>query len=183
MQNVQVGFGMQMQMQTNCDRCGGRGQVTAQNCPHCQGKKVVNDQKTLTVHVEKGTKDGDEVVFEREAEQIPDMIQGDLIFNVKQKPHNRFKRVNDNLFVDLSVTLEEALLGFQRRVQHLDGHLVEVSSDEVSQPFSWKVVRGEGMPKRGIYSEFGDLHAKVNIQFPKALSEKQKQMIEQILPD
>jgi DnaJ-class molecular chaperone len=63
-------------------------------------------------------------------------------------------------------------------VQHLDGHLVEVSSDEVSQPFSWKVVRGEGMPKRGIYSEFGDLHAKVNIQFPKALSEKQKQMIE-----
>jgi DnaJ-class molecular chaperone len=78
-------------------------------------------------------KDGDEVLFEREAEQIPDMIQGDLIFTVKQKPHNRFKRVNDNLFVDLSVTLEEALLGFSKRVQHLDGHLVEVSSrpDEV----------------------------------------------------
>jgi hypothetical protein len=30
-------------------------------------------------------KDGDEVLFEREAEQIPDMIQGDLIFTVKQK--------------------------------------------------------------------------------------------------
>lgn len=43
MQNVQVGFGMQMQMQMACDRCQGRGQITAQNCPHCQGRKVVND--------------------------------------------------------------------------------------------------------------------------------------------
>ena len=78
------------------------------------------------------------------------------------------------MFVDLSVSLEEALLGFAKRVQHLDGHLVEIASTEVSQPFSWKVVKGEGMPKRNIHSESGDLHAKVNIQFPKTLTEKQK---------
>jgi len=44
------------------------------------------------------------------------MIPGDLIFTVKQKPHQKFKRVNDNLFVDLSVSLEEALLGYSKRV-------------------------------------------------------------------
>ena len=87
MQKIQVGFGMQMQMQTACDRCGGRGQITAANCPHCQGRKVVNDVKTLNVQVERGMKDGDEVVFEREAEQIPDMIPGDLIYTIKQKQH------------------------------------------------------------------------------------------------
>ncbi len=43
MQKIQVGFGMQMQMQAHCDRCGGRGQINAANCPHCQGRKVVND--------------------------------------------------------------------------------------------------------------------------------------------
>lgn len=82
-------------------------------------------------------KDSDEIVFEREAEQVPDMIQGDLIFTVKQRPHPRFKRVNDNLYVDVQVSLEEALLGFAKRVTHLDNHLVEVSStgDEVVQPF------------------------------------------------
>jgi DnaJ-class molecular chaperone len=100
------------------------------------------------------------------------MIPGDLIFTVKQKPHQKFKRVNDNLFVDLSVSLEEALLGYSKRVQHLDGHLVEIASQEVSQPFSWKIVRGEGMPKRNIHSESGDMHAKINIQFPKTLTEK-----------
>ena len=57
---------------------------------------------------------------------------------------------------------------------------MEVSSnyDEVVQPFSWKIVRSEGMPKRNIHSEFGDLHAKINIQFPKSLTEKQKQLID-----
>jgi len=48
----------------------------------------------------------------------------------------------------------------------------------VSQPFSWKIVKGEGMPKRNVYSEAGDLHAKVNIQFPKTLTEKQRQLID-----
>lgn len=87
--------------------------------------------------------------------------------------------------MDLVISLEEALLGFSKRVQHLDGHLVEVSSspEEVVQPFAWKVIRGEGMPRRNVYSESGDLHSKFNILFPKALTEKQKQMIDQILPD
>lgn len=150
-------------MQTHCDKCGGRGVTMAAACPHCGGRKVVNDVKTLTVQVERGMKDSDEIVFEREAEQVPDMIQGDLIFTVKQMPHSRFKRVNDNLYVDVQVSLEEALLGFAKRVTHLDNHLVEVSSNEVVQPFEWKVVRGEGMPKRNMYSEKGDLHAKMNI--------------------
>lgn len=50
-------------------------------------------------------KDGDEVRFEREGEQIPDMIQGDLIFTIKQRPNNRFRRINDNLYTDLSISL------------------------------------------------------------------------------
>jgi DnaJ-class molecular chaperone len=39
------------------------------------------------------------------------------------------------------------------------------------------------MPKRNIHSEAGELHAKVNIQFPKALNEKQRALIDQILSD
>lgn len=73
-----------MQMQAACDKCGGRGITSDLNCPHCRGRKVVNDVKQLNIVVEKGMKDGDEVVFEREAEQIPDHIPGDVIFTVKQ---------------------------------------------------------------------------------------------------
>jgi DnaJ-class molecular chaperone len=92
----------------------------------------VNDVKTLRVEIEKGMKDGDEIVFEREAEQVPDMIQGDLIFTIRQRPNQKFKRVGDNLYVEMQVSLEEALLGFKKRISHLDNHLVEVSSETVS---------------------------------------------------
>jgi DnaJ-class molecular chaperone len=85
------------------------------------------------IEVEKGMADGDTIVFAKEGEQIPDMIPGDVIFTIKQTPHNKFKRVGDNLYVDLDITLEEALLGFKKRINHLDGHLVEISSkvDEI----------------------------------------------------
>mmetsp|Transcript_32000 Transcript_32000/g.31300 ORF Transcript_32000/g.31300 Transcript_32000/m.31300 type:complete len:84 (+) Transcript_32000:495-746(+) len=83
MQKITMGLGMQMQMQATCDKCGGKGKSSAANCPHCRGKKVVNDQKQLHVIVEKGMADGDTIVFEREAEQVPDMIQGDVIFKIK----------------------------------------------------------------------------------------------------
>lgn len=52
-----------MQMQVQCDQCGGRGNVNAANCQHCRGRKVVSDVKSLNIVVEKGMKDGDEVVF------------------------------------------------------------------------------------------------------------------------
>jgi DnaJ-class molecular chaperone len=57
------------------------------------------------ITIEKGMKDGDEIVFEREAEQIPDMIPGDVIFTLKQQPHSKFKRVGDNLFTDVEISL------------------------------------------------------------------------------
>ena len=74
-------------------------------------------------------------------------------------------------------------MGFKRRISHLDGHLVEVSSaeGEVIQPFQVKVIKGEGMPIKGYSSEFGDLHVKIKIEFPKQLSAAQKKIIEDML--
>jgi DnaJ-class molecular chaperone len=68
--------------------------------------------------------------MEKEAEQVPDMALGDLIFTIKQKPHKTFKRVGNNLFIDVTLSLEESLLGFSRTVEHLDGHLVRISNDK-----------------------------------------------------
>ena len=67
----------------------------------------------------------------------------------------------------------------------MDGHLVEVSSKaaEIIQPLSWKITKSEGMPKKNIYSESGDLHTKMVVKFPKTLTDAQKALIEKILPE
>lgn len=42
-------------------------------------------------------------------------------------PHPVFERVNnDDLKMYMNITLKEALLGFEKEVTHLDGHMVDV---------------------------------------------------------
>lgn len=41
-----------------------------------------------------------------------------------------FKRVGNNLYYNMDITLEDALLGFRKIIKHLDGHFVTVESKE-----------------------------------------------------
>jgi DnaJ-class molecular chaperone len=56
-----------------------------------------------------------------------------LIFTIKQRPHDRFKRVGNNLYIEVDLTLEESLLGFKKVISHLDGKEVtlKTSSEEI----------------------------------------------------
>jgi DnaJ-class molecular chaperone len=56
------------------------------------------------------------------------MIQGDLLFVFEQLPHNFFNRVGNDLYASIDISLQEALLGFERPITHLDGHQVIVRS-------------------------------------------------------
>ena len=55
----------------------------AAKCDHCKGKRVVNDDKHISFKVDKGMKNGDTIIKQSEAEQVPDMGRGDLIFSIK----------------------------------------------------------------------------------------------------
>ena len=41
---------------------------------------------------------------------------------------------------------------------------------EIIQPFSWKIIKEEGMPIRGSGGDFGELHVKLIVTFPTALN-------------
>lgn len=74
---------MQMQMQTHCDKCGGKGQSMAAKCPKCKAKRLVLDNTEVTIEIEKGMANGENIILEREGEQVPDLARGDLIFTLK----------------------------------------------------------------------------------------------------
>lgn len=58
------------------------------------------------------------------------------MFVLQQKEHPKFKRKGDDLFLEHSLILTEALCGFQFVVSHLDGRqlLIKSSSGEVVKP-------------------------------------------------
>lgn len=182
-----MGPGFQVQMQQQCDRCGGTGHIAAKKCKVCSGNKVVSDEGELRVEIKKGMVDGEEIRFEAMSEEAPDHDTGDMVFKLEMQPHPYFTRVNTNdLEMTIEISLEEALLGFTRDVTHLDGHTVVVSSDAVTIPHEVKVVNGEGMPLKDGRGDGdnGDLYVKMFVVFPDTLTQPQMDEVARLLsPD
>lgn len=66
----------------------------------------------------------------------PDTITGDIVFILEQREHPKFKRKSDDLFVEHTLSLTEALCGFQFPLTHLDRRqlLIKTNPGEVIRP-------------------------------------------------
>ncbi|KAI4981107.1 hypothetical protein ZWY2020_021592, partial [Hordeum vulgare] len=117
-------------------------------CGQCKGEKVVHEKKVLEVVVEKGMQHGQKITFPGEADEAPDTITGDIIFVLQQKEHPKFKRKADDLFYEHTLTLTEALCGYQYVLAHLDCRqlLIKSNPGEFVKPDSFKAINDEGMP-------------------------------------
>ena len=80
-------------------------------------------------------RDGQEIRFEREGDQDPDMTPGDVVFELRASSHPVFERKGDHLYVSDTLLLREALLGFNHSLTHWDGAKIAVTrSEDVTQP-------------------------------------------------
>ncbi|KAK7375216.1 hypothetical protein VNO78_35909 [Psophocarpus tetragonolobus] len=177
---------MIQQMQHPCNECKGTGETIndRDRCPQCKGEKVVQEKKVLEVVVEKGMQNGQKITFPGEADEAPDTITGDIVFVLQQKEHPKFKRKNDDLFVEHSLTLTEALCGFQFVLAHLDGRqlLIKSNPGEVVKPDSYKAINDEGMPNYQRHFLKGRLYIHFSVEFPDCLSLDQVKALEAVLP-
>lgn len=120
-----LGPGMMQQIQSVCNTCNGEGEMINERdrCKTCKGKKTVNETKVLEVHVDKGMKDGQKILFRGEGDQQPNVEAGDVVIVLQQKPHETFKRQGDDLYLMHNVTLTEALCGFNYVLKVIFGPL------------------------------------------------------------
>ena len=103
---------------------------------------------------------------------------GDLFLRVALKPHPRFRRRgDDDLDVDLPITPSEAALGATVAVETPTGP-ARIRVPAGSSSGRRLRLRGRGVPKRGGGS--GDLHAIVKIVVPKELSDRERELYEQL---
>ncbi|KAF6156992.1 hypothetical protein GIB67_039753 [Kingdonia uniflora] len=155
-------------------------QVTEQVCEQCPNVKYEREGYFVTVDIEKGMQDGQEVLFYEDGEPIIDGEPGDLRFRIRTAPHDRFRREGNNLYTTITITLVQALVGFEKTIKHLDEHLVDISTKAVTKPKEVKKFIGEGMPLH-VSSKKGDLFLTFEVLFPKSLTDDQKLMIKEIL--
>ena len=105
-------------------------------------------------------------------------IRDSLYLVVSVKPHSRFQRKGDDLYVEVGVPLTAAVLGGEVMVPSLKGKLALKIPAETQNGRSFRLT-GQGMPHLG-NSTYGDLLAKVNVVLPTRLSEEEKKLFEQL---
>ncbi|CAN4120142.1 unnamed protein product [Withania somnifera] len=114
----------------------------------------------------------------------PDTVTGDIVCVLQQKEHPKFKRKGEDLFVDHTLTLTEALCGFQFILTHLDGRqlLIKSNPGEVVKPDQFKAINDEGMPMYQRPFMRGKLYIHFIVEFLDSLSPEQVKVLEAILP-
>ncbi|EME85739.1 uncharacterized protein MYCFIDRAFT_202249 [Pseudocercospora fijiensis CIRAD86] len=169
-----VGPGMVTQATVPCSTCDGRGQFYADKdkCKKCKGVRTTSQKKILELYIPRGSREGEQIVLAREADQDPDDLEpGDIIFELVEEQHDVFNRAGADLHAELEISLSEALTGFNRVVlKHLDGRGISLNvqqpNGKVLRPDEVLKVPGEGMPMKRSDAK-GDLYLSVKIKFPE----------------
>ncbi|KIJ29865.1 hypothetical protein M422DRAFT_214779 [Sphaerobolus stellatus SS14] len=176
---------MIQQIQQPCHDCDGTGEMIdpKHKCKVCSGKKVVSEKKLLEVHIDKGMKGGQTITFNGESDQAPDVIPGDVVIVIEEKPHDRFTRDGDNLKVEVEIDLLTSLAGGQVAIKHLDDRvlMVDIVPGTPIKEGDFKVIRDQGMPSQR-HHEPGDLFVKFHVKFPEHIDAAAIPLLEQALP-
>ncbi|XP_050438129.1 dnaJ homolog shv isoform X2 [Adelges cooleyi] len=161
----------------------GRFQMMQQNvCDECPNVKMVTEENMLEIEIEPGMMDGQETKFVAEGEPHIDGEPGDLVFKIKTLPHTVFERRGDDLYTNLTISLQDALVGFKTEIKHLDGRKIVIEKDKVTWPGAKIRKKGEGMSNYDNNNLHGDLIITIDIQFPSDdFSDEDKQDLVKIL--
>jgi DnaJ homolog subfamily B member 4 len=142
--------------------------------------KVVPTDKILEISVRPGMKAGSKFRFPKSGDELPNGDTQDIVVTLEEKPHQIYTRDGDNLRIILMLTLLEALTGFKKTIQTLDGRTLAISNTSVIKPGQEQRFPNEGMPTKDPNKK-GDLVVKYDVKFPTKLSEDKKNALKDIL--
>lgn len=177
---VQRTFLGDMQSATTCPECQGAGTVIEDPCPECEGQGRVPDRQKVAVEVPAGIRDGQQLRVGGFGEAgMQGAEAGDLIVTVRIEPSELYERDGDHLHAMANLTMVQAALGAKLKVDGiLPDEEVEVTVPEGTQNGQILRVRGHGMPHLRS-DKRGDLLLHVNVEIPKKVSKRERELLEQ----
>jgi len=173
---------IQLQTEEICPSCRGTGRssrMRGKACTSCGGAGGFARTKRLEVKIPPGVNDGSKIRLAGQGSMGADGSKGDLELIVKMLPHKTFERKGDDLHTDAPVPLLIALLGGEIELPTLRGKVLLKVPPETPNGNVFRLA-GKGMPHLGNISQHGDLFAKVKVILPTKLTQKEKELFEQL---
>ncbi len=162
-----------------CSNCGGSGTVIDDPCPTCAGTGAQRSVKRLRVNIPAGVKDGTRIKLAGKGDPgLRGAPPGDLYVVCRVTSSPVFKRVGDNLEVEVPLAPHEAMLGGVVEVPTLNG-TKKLRVQRGTQDGTVQRLRGEGPPRSGNKGN-GDLHYRFVIDIPSTLTPEQAAAVDQL---
>ncbi|MFO7964136.1 MAG: molecular chaperone DnaJ [Desulfobacterales bacterium] len=159
-----------MDFTRTCPNCNGTGRIGTP-CGQCRGSGAVIGTERIKVNIPKGVKDGSRIRVAGKGEPGQNGGKpGDLFLVIRVRPHPLIKREGDNLYMDVPVTVYEAMAGGKITVPTIDGP-VSVKIPPQSQSGQQLKLKGKGAPDLKTKKK-GDLYLKLNVKVPKTRDEE-----------
>ena len=162
-----------------CERCRGRGKISAQTCPQCHGQGFWVEARQYHLSIPPGTRDGARLRLAGEGgEGFRHGSPGNLEVVIHVQSHEMFRRVGNDIHCQVKVSFAQAALGGPIRVPTLDGFQM---MDLPRGTQSGKIFR---IPKAGapggIHHPPGDLVMEIVVTTPDSLNFRQVEILREI---
>jgi molecular chaperone DnaJ len=175
------GFIRQHMFMFNCHTCNGRGVTFKSNCRTCNTTGRVVKEKTIEIDIPKYCTDRMAVIANGYGDYVPGMDLGDVIFIFNVVSDGEFTLEGLNVKKTLQLSFGEFMLGCQKEIETLDSK-VRIDITKLTQINSVLRLRGKGFMDNdtGIW---GDMYIELEMKTPKKLSEKEEDLIKQLMAE
>ncbi|VWU50811.1 heat shock protein 40 [Hepatocystis sp. ex Piliocolobus tephrosceles] len=161
-----------------CRNCSGNGQIINNPCKHCSGSGVKIQTKNITLDIPPGIKKGMQMRIPNQGHSgYRGGKNGHLFVTIDIEPHQTFKWIDDNIHVEIPLTIKQCLLGGIVSVPTLNGDMDLIVRPKTN-PNSEKVLKGKGPSKVDSHTN-GDLIIKFKLKMPEKLTPRQIELIEE----
>ena len=162
-----------------CNNCSGEGTVIDNPCKKCHGDGRIHNEVTVSINVPAGVYQNSYMTMRGEGNSGKrGGPSGDLIVVFEEIPHEYFVRNNDDIIYELFINYPEAVLGSEVDVPTLKGK-AKLKIDSGTQPGKLLRMRDKGI-KHLNESGYGDQLVKINIDVPKKVNSKEKELLKEL---
>ncbi len=167
-------------VQTPCPSCRGTGQIIKEQCTECAGSGKKKISKKLKVKIPAGIDDGMVMRVSGEGNAgLNGGPSGDLLLHIRVSPHKYYKRKKNDLYLEMPITVYDAVLGTEAEITLIDGSTETIKIKAGTQVGERITLKGKGVPVVQGYG-VGNLYVDLQIMIPTKLSSEQKEVFEKL---
>jgi molecular chaperone DnaJ len=164
---------------TTCPYCQGKGNTFERKCTECGGHGKVNERKTITITVPAGIDSDNRLrVAGKGAAGTNGGPNGDLYIEFTVREHEYFQRDEDDIYIELPLTITEAVLGCKKEIPTLYGN-VDLTIPAGTQSNDKMRLRGKGIENVNTKRK-GDMYVVIKVIIPEKLTREQKKLFEEL---